>query len=216
MPDFRINIIKYICGSTSSKPNYLVGSILHPVVPTKRYVYNSWSLSYVTDDFSENISTAMERGAVKKLMELLTSSYYAVQLPALRTVGNLLTNLKQSQLLISYGILTELKALLNCPQKAMKRQALWAISNITAGTKEIQSVIDINLFPKLMEIISSQDDVIGLKREAYWACSNALSVGSSNQIQYLIDLGVIIPFCDALTSNDQKTVLVEPSHTRHV
>jgi len=63
------------------------------------------------------------------------------------------------------------------------------------------------LFPKLMEIISSQYEA-ELKREAFWAFTNALERGSPIQVQYLIDLGTATVFCDALTSSDVETVLV--------
>ena len=169
---------------------------------------NSWSFSYVTDGFSESIPIIMESGATKKIVELLSSSL-AVQFPALRTVGNLLTgSAEQTQILISYGVLNQLTKLLDSPKKTLRKEVVWSISNITAGTEEqIQAVIDANLFPKLMEIISSQSEVV-LKREALWACANALERGTSNQIRYLIDFGIIVLFCDALTSSDQKTVHV--------
>ena len=144
---------------------------------------------------------------MKKLVELLTSSSLDIQTPALRTVGNLLKeNDEQTQLLISYGVLTQFATLLHHPKNTIRKEVVWSISNITAGNKEqIQAVIDANLFPKLMEIISSQNGEES-KKEAFWAFSYALDGGTCDQIQYLVELGVIMPFCDALTSFDPSTL----------
>ena len=147
--------------------------------------------------------------AVKKLVELLDSPTQAIKIPALRSLGNLLTgNDEQTQLIISYGVLHQFATLLDSSQKGIRKEVAWSISNITAGTEEqIQAVIDANLFPKLIEIISNES-AVGLKKEAIWACTNALKRGSLAQIQYLIELGIVISFCDALTSDDHGTLIV--------
>ena len=139
----------------------------------------------------------------------MTSHEQGIQIPVVRAIGNLVSGSdEETQVLISLGVLNQFTTLLHHAKKPIQREVVWAISNITAGTKEqIQAVIDANLFPKLMKIISSQKDV-ELKREAFWTCSNALERGTSNQIRYLIDFGILALFCDALTSSDQKTVLV--------
>ena len=151
----------------------------------------------------------MKCGAVKKLVELLTSDEKNIQTPAVHSVGNLLAgNDEETQLLISYGVLPKFATLLNCPNKGMRKEAAWAISNITAGSREqIQAVIVFNLFPTLIEIISNES-AVDLKKEAIWACGNALERGSLAQVQYLIDLGAIIVFCDTLSSHDLQTVLL--------
>ena len=63
--------------------------------------------------------------------------------PALRTVGNIVTgNDQQTQTIINCGALGCLLLLLNTShKKSIKKEACWTISNITAGTKEqIQAV----------------------------------------------------------------------------
>ena len=66
-------------------------------------------------------------------------------MPALRTVGNIVTgDDQQTQAIINCGALMCLLHLLNTsPKKSIKKEACWTISNITAGTKEqIQAVRD--------------------------------------------------------------------------
>ena len=67
----------------------------------------------------------------------------SVLVPALRTVGNIVTgNDQQTQTIINCGALNCLLHLLNTShKKSIKKEACWTISNITAGTKEqIQAV----------------------------------------------------------------------------
>jgi hypothetical protein len=73
-----------------------------------------------------------------------------VLVPALRTVGNIVTgDDMQTQVIISCGALTCLLHLLKTAQKkSIKKEACWTISNITAGTKDqIQAVIDAGASP---------------------------------------------------------------------
>ena len=146
---------------------------------------------------------------MKKLVELLDSPKQAIKIPALRTVGNLLTgNDEQTQFIISYGVLHQFATLLDCSQKGIRKEVAWSISNITAGTEEqVQAVIDANLFPKLIEIISSES-AVDLKKEAIWACLNALKTGSYEQTRYLVEMGIIEPFCETLTSQDHETLIM--------
>lgn len=67
----------------------------------------------------------------------------SVLVPALRTVGNIVTgNDQQTQAIINCGALNCLLMLLNnAHKKSIKKEACWTISNITAGTKDqIQAV----------------------------------------------------------------------------
>ena len=66
------------------------------------------------------------------------SSSASVLVPALRTVGNIVTGDDlQTQIIINCGSLPALLALLNTShKKSIKKEACWTISNITAGTKE--------------------------------------------------------------------------------
>lgn len=61
----------------------------------------------------------------------------AVLVPALRTVGNIVTgNDMQTQVIINCGALQSLlNLLMNNHKKSIKKESCWTISNITAGTK---------------------------------------------------------------------------------
>ena len=60
---------------------------------------------------------------------------YAVQTPALRTVGNIVTGDDiQTQVVINCNVLPTLLGLLSSPKEGLRKEACWTISNITAGT----------------------------------------------------------------------------------
>ena len=75
-------------------------------------------------------------------MELLLHPSPAVQTPALRTVGNIVTGDDlQTQIIINFNALSCLNSLLNSQKKGIRKEACWTISNITAGNKDQVSLI---------------------------------------------------------------------------
>lgn len=51
----------------------------------------SWAISYVTDDDNMKIQAVVDAGCVPHLVKLLDSNESAVIIPALRSVGNIVT-----------------------------------------------------------------------------------------------------------------------------
>jgi len=135
-------------------------------------------------------------------------SSYAVQTPALRTVGNIVTgDDTQTQQIINVSALPCLLALLSHPKKGIRKESCWTISNITAGNKaQIQAVIDANIIPPLIQLLSNAE--FDIKKEAAWAISNATSGGTPEQIRHLVSQGCIKPLCDLLNCNDPRIITV--------
>ena len=194
-----------------------------------------WALSYMSDGPNEKIQAVIESGIIRRLVELLLNPRYvivfrshglvsyasmdvwislspsfspAVQTPALRTIGNIVTgNDLQTQYVINNNALPCLLALLSSPKKGIRKEACWTISNITAGNKEqIQSVIENNIIPPLVQLLSNAE--FDIRKEAAWAISNATSGGSPQQIKFLVQQGCIRPLCDLLTVSDPKIVTI--------
>lgn len=164
------------------------------------------ALLYLADGPNEKIQAVIEAGVCRRLVELLMNPSPAVQAPALRTVGNIVTgNDEQTQFIINQNALPCLLALLGSPKKVIQKDACWTISNITAGTSEqIQSVIDAGIVPQLLEMLVDTD--LDLRKEAVWAISNATSGGTPLQINFLVAQGCIKPLCDLLSVTDPKIV----------
>jgi importin subunit alpha-1 len=168
-----------------------------------------WALSYLSDGTNDKIQAVIEAGVCRRLVELLLHPSPSVLIPALRTVGNIVTGDDlQTQFIINNQALPCLLALLtNNHKKSIKKEACWTISNITAGNKDqIQAVIDANIIPPLVSLLATAE--FDIKKEAAWAISNATSGGTHEQIKYLVNQGCIKPLCDLLTCPDPRIVTV--------
>lgn len=130
-------------------------------------------------------------------------------IPALRTVGNIVTGDDvQTQLILDHQALPRLFNLLTTTQKkSIKKEACWTISNITAGTQEqIQAVINENIMGPLVHLLQAAE--FDIRKESAWAISNATSGGTHDQIKYLVSQGCIKPLCDLLAHPDLRIVTV--------
>ncbi|KAG2726973.1 hypothetical protein I3760_01G138200 [Carya illinoinensis] len=97
-----------------------------------------WALSYLSDGTNDKIQAVIEAGVCARLIQLLLHPSPSVLIPALRTVGNIVTGDDlQTQCIINHGALPCLLSLLSHNhKKSIKKEACWTISNITAGNRE--------------------------------------------------------------------------------
>ncbi|PPE00013.1 hypothetical protein GOBAR_DD02993 [Gossypium barbadense] len=168
-----------------------------------------WALSYLSDGTNDKIQAVIEAGVCGRLVELLMHPSPSVLIPALRTVGNIVTGDDgQTQCIINHQVLPCLLNLLtNNFKKSIKKEACWTISNITAGNKEqIQAVIEANIISPLVHLLQNAE--FDIKKEAAWAISNATSGGTHDQIKFLVSQGCIKPLCDLLNCPDPRIVTV--------
>ncbi|GAM20445.1 hypothetical protein SAMD00019534_036200 [Acytostelium subglobosum LB1] len=167
-----------------------------------------WALSYLSDGINEKIQAVLDAGVGSRMVELLDHPSSAVQTPALRTIGNIVTgDDKQTQIVINVNALPFLQRLLQSNKRAIKKETCWTISNITAGSQhQIQEVIDANIIPSLITLLSNAE--FEIKKEAAWAISNATSGGSPEQIGYMVQQGCIKPLCDLLSCTEARIINV--------
>ncbi|GFP79123.1 importin subunit alpha-1a [Phtheirospermum japonicum] len=168
-----------------------------------------WALSYLSDGTNDKIQAVIDSGVCPRLVELLLHISPSVLIPALRTVGNIVTGDDlQTQYIIGYNALPCLLNLLNgSHKKSIKKEACWTISNITAGNREqIQAVIEANIIGPLVQLLQNAE--FDVKKEAAWAISNATSGGTHDQIKYLVSQQCIKPLCDLLVCPDPRIVTV--------
>ncbi|KAJ8498001.1 hypothetical protein OPV22_008553 [Ensete ventricosum] len=168
-----------------------------------------WALSYLSDGTNDKIQAVIEAGVCARLVELLMHPSPSVLIPALRTVGNIVTgDDMQTQYVIDHQVLPCLLNLLtHNHKKSIKKEACWTISNITAGNKEqIQAVIAAAIIGPLVHLLQTAE--FDIKKEAAWAISNATSGGTHEQIKYLVSQGCIKPLCDLLLCPDPRIITV--------
>ncbi|KAK8495893.1 hypothetical protein V6N11_046894 [Hibiscus sabdariffa] len=168
-----------------------------------------WALSYLSDGPNDKIQAVIEAGVCPRLVELLGHPAPTVLIPALRTVGNIVTgDDSQTQFMIDNKVLPHLyQLLIQNHKKSIKKEACWTISNITAGNRaQIQAVIEANIILPLVHLLQHAE--FDIKKEAAWAISNATSGGSHEQIKFLVSQGCIKPLCDLLICPDARIVTV--------
>ncbi|KAL0420090.1 UNVERIFIED_CONTAM: Importin subunit alpha-1a [Sesamum radiatum] len=147
-----------------------------------------WALSYLSDGVNDKIQAVIEAGVCPRLVELLLHPSPSVLIPALRTVGNIVTgDDTQTQVIIDNRALPCLLNLLTQNyKKSIKKEACWTISNITAGNRDqIQAVIEAGIISPLVLLLQNAE--FEIKKEAAWAISNATSGGTNDQIKFLVE-----------------------------
>ncbi|KAL6558745.1 hypothetical protein OROMI_019095 [Orobanche minor] len=203
--------------------NFCRGEPQHPfdALPTLAFLIKSnddeevltnacWALSYLLDGSTDKIQAVIDSGICPRVVQLLRYASPSVLIPALRTVGNIVTgNDEQTQVIIDHQALPCLLTLLDkVYDKSIRKQACWAISNITAGNEnQIQAVIDANIFGRLVDLL--QNTEFEIESEAAWAISNATFGGSDDQITRIALVeNCILHLCDLLDCQDPEILEV--------
>ena len=167
-----------------------------------------WALCYVTDSDNDRIESVVNAGLCMRLVELVTAPSTNVQIPALRTLGNIVTGADYlTQAVVDSGGIPVLRNKLDCQKRQMRKEAIWALSNIAAGSQQqIQQLIDSKVIPKVIRM--SIDGEFGIRKEAVWTLANITSGGTESQVEYIVHNGCLESFNSITICNDNKMTQV--------
>ncbi|KAH8314797.1 hypothetical protein KR074_011220 [Drosophila pseudoananassae] len=150
------------------------------------------ALSYVTDGDNNKIQAVVDSDAVPRLVKLLQMDEPSIIVPALRSVGNIVTGTdQQTDVVIAAGGLPRLGLLLQHNKSNIVKEAAW-----TAG-----------IFQQLRHVLEKGD--FKAQEEAAWAVTNTTTSGTPEQIVDLIEkFKILKPFIDLLDAKDPRTIKV--------
>uniref|UniRef100_A0A914LD06 Importin subunit alpha n=2 Tax=Meloidogyne incognita group TaxID=654580 RepID=A0A914LD06_MELIC len=221
-PEIPLNFLRNVtwvmvnlCRSKDPPPNRQIVQMLLPALAmlihhqdTSILVDTVWALSYLTDGGNDQIQLVIDSGVVQFLIPLLATPEVKVQTAALRAVGNIVTGTdEQTQLVLDCGALQLMQPLLSHTKDKINKEAVWFLSNITAGNEsQVQAVIDAGLIPMIIHLLDKGD--FQTQKEAAWAVSNVTISGRAEHVHYMVENGVIVPFCNLLGVRDPQIVQV--------
>lgn len=144
----------------------------------------------------------------QRLVLLLKTNELAYLVPAVRTIGNLMSGDDvTTQKVIDNGALTALLPLLSHARSGVRKEACWSVSNVLAGDMhQIQSAMDTGLIRPILHLFTSPDERADIKREAAWCIANAVSGAHSRQIIQFVELDVLPALCSLLKEDDERLI----------
>lgn len=210
-----------LCRGRNPQPDF---EIVSQALPTLKNMLNfrdddvigdaAWSLSFLSDDtgsshLPENhkIEMVLKSGVLDRLVALLSHPNPNIKIPALRTVGNIVTGTNfQTKMVIEANALPQLVSLLDNSHHGIRREAAWALSNIATGAKpHVNALVEISAFQALLASTAGAD--IPVKREIAYAITNALSHRDPAILTHIASLGWISQLISFLGDDDHDLQL---------
>lgn len=166
-----------------------------------------WTLVFLSDGADTKQEAVAAETVCQRLVLLLKTNELPYLVPAVRTIGNLMSGDDQTtQKVIDNGALNALLPLLSHVRSGVRKEACWSVSNVLAGnSNQIQAAMDVGLIQPILHLL--RDDRSDIKREAAWCIANAVSGAHSKQIiQFVEDLVVLPALCSLLAEDDPRLV----------
>ncbi|KAL0348616.1 UNVERIFIED_CONTAM: Importin subunit alpha-1b [Sesamum angustifolium] len=198
---------------------------VRPALPAlQRLIYSNdeevltdacWALSYLSDGTNDKIQAVIVAGVCQRLVELLLHPSPSVLIPALRTVGNIVTGDDlQTQAVIDSGLIGPLVNLLLTADIDIKKEAAWAISNATSGgtNEQIMYLVNQNCIKPLCDLLVCPDPRIvtvcleGLENILKVGEAEKGNTGDVNYFAQLIDEAGGLEKIENLQSHDNNEI----------
>ncbi len=107
----------------------------------------------------------------------------------------------ETQQMFDAGIVSRVGQQLTSPSMSLRKVAAGMLSNLVGGNlTQLQMVLEANLMPTVIDFAIKENYFV--RRECIFALYNAINVASLAQTLTLIKLGVTVPLCLFLGTND--------------
>ena len=162
-----------------------------------------WALSYITEQSVDNIG--LNSSYCELLVQFTANSAIPVALPALRTIGNIISSTdKYTRVFIQMGVLDKMKELLQHSKKNIRRETCWVLSNICAESNSVvEQVVLSGILPQVINL--ALEDEATIRKEAVWVIANTCDHCSLELKPALLAIGVAQPLIEGLSFEDRKT-----------
>ena len=169
----------------------------------------AWALSYICDGDNDRIEAVIEQGVAPSLISMCRSGVSTQIMPALRTLGNIVSGSDtQTQAVLDAGLLTLAPELLQKSKKSIRKEACWAISNVAAGTP-----LQLDYLMQHGEVMSLVLDLMGsssewdVRKEAVWVVSNIATAAKDSHLLALLKMNALKPLVQTLEVQDDKVTM---------
>ncbi|GAU36038.1 hypothetical protein TSUD_208080 [Trifolium subterraneum] len=122
-----------------------------------------WALSFLSDGPSDKIQAVIDAGVCGRLVQLLLHPSPSVLIPALRTVGNIVTgDHMQTQAVIEVGLIASLVNLFQNAEFDIKKEVVWAFYNASSGgtNEQIKYLVSQSCIKPLCDLLVCHDPKI--------------------------------------------------------
>jgi importin subunit alpha-1 len=204
--------ISNLCRGEPAPPLSAVASALPYLTTMIQYPDNQvvadalWSLSYISYGTSDRISAVLAHGTLPTIMRhLLGGAGQAIESPALRCLGNILTgDDHQTALAIEHGAITVLCAMLRAqvpnPRSETQKEILWTLSSIAGGNEQqINALLQAGVFAIISDYIAMDDQ--NIRKEGQRTVANALQYASPADVPAIIGSASFRALLDAASSH---------------
>lgn len=188
----------------------VLSQILRECNDDEAIVDAAWAISYLSDGDDSRIQSILDLSILPNLVHMISTNNTSKIVPALRAIGNIVSgNDSQTQAVLDAGALSALSDLLLHSKKSIRKETCWVLSNIAAGTQsQLNALFQTkDLVSRVIRQLNSTVEW-DVRKESAWVVCNLITSSTQSKLMQLIELGVISPLCDLLTSGDARIILI--------
>ncbi|KYM97421.1 Importin subunit alpha-2, partial [Cyphomyrmex costatus] len=179
-------------------------------IPNQSIISNTcWILAYLTEGCENNTRSLLGTGILPQVLGCLMCKEKNIFRPALRTIAHIveLGNIYETNAVISAGGLSHLCTFLrnHYMDEDIVVEIVSAIYKMVNTKEQIQCVISAGLLPLLIKILQFGEEEA--RHIVAWTVMDIIAEGSIEQLNELLNAGLLSIFYNLLEANDHNIVI---------